>query len=204
MSVEKREIRRALRQQRCRLSAAAVEAAGAAVWCQLASLSTYHRARSVLAYIAAENEVPTQQLIEHVARSSRRLYLPRQGVDGPAVVGWQPGEPLQIGIGGVHEPVHSETVSLALPAVALLPIVAWNADGMRVGRGGGFYDRLFATLSPAIVRIGLGYEFQCVEGLPRDPWDVLLHYIVTEQRLICCGPPQAVGPELLQKGGVQL
>lgn len=65
----------------------------------------------------------------------------------------------------------------------LVPGVAFDSRGVRLGRGGGWYDRALAR-HPKGTRLGLGYEFQLVPELPEAPWDVRMHAIVTDARLV--------------------
>jgi 5-formyltetrahydrofolate cyclo-ligase len=67
--------------------------------------------------------------------------------------------------------------------VFLVPGVAFDARGVRLGRGVGWYDRALGRY-PRGIRIGLAYEFQVVPSLPEAPWDVRMHAIVTEAGLI--------------------
>jgi 5-formyltetrahydrofolate cyclo-ligase len=71
-------------------------------------------------------------------------------------------------------------------AIVFVPLVAWSPSGCRLGRGAGWYDRLLSCLGTGAVTVGLGYEVQCYDHLPRAPWDVDLNYIVTEERLMRC------------------
>lgn len=199
MNVEKHAIRQHLRERRRALSADAVEAAGRAVGAECLALGSYNAAVSVIGYIADENEVPTTQVLEEAARSGRKLYLPRSA---GGVVRWHLGESLAVGRGGVHEPSGVTPEYPETPAVALLPLVAWDRYGGRLGRGGGFYDRLFAALTSGITRVGLAFEFQEYAELPREPWDVSLDYVITERRVVRCGGLSAAAS--FQKGGLQL
>jgi len=203
MNGEKRAIRQRLREQRRGLAADQVAAAGAAVRTRLRTFPPQQEAGAVIAYIDAENEIPTAALIEDVVDSGRPVYLPTQSADG-GVVRWRPGEPLVRGRGGVLEPCKAVPAVPARPALALVPVVAWDQAGGRLGRGGGFYDRLFATWGEGIVRVGLAYEFQQLDEVPRDAWDITLHYIITERRVVICGQAAAVWDAALQKGGLQL
>jgi 5-formyltetrahydrofolate cyclo-ligase len=201
MSVEKRAIRREMRERRKALPAYVVEAAGAAVYLRLRALAAYAAAVSVIAYIADENEIPTAEVIQAVIRSQRLLFLPRAS-PAPSLARWDPGDPLVAGEGGVREPLAGPPSTVDGPAIGLLPVVAWDTCGTRLGRGGGFYDRLFAGLDAAVVRVGLAYEFQQFPELPRDEWDISLDYVITERRTITCRA-NAVGGQALQKGGLQ-
>lgn len=202
MSVEKREIRHAMRQQRRLLSPGAVAAASAAVCAQVRTLPAYATAVAVLAYLAAENEISVAALIEEVGTSVRGLYLSHCGAT-PAWVRWRPGEPLVPGPGGVLQPC-GVPERPPTPAVALIPVVAWDETGARLGRGGGYYDRIFVERAPGITRVGLAYEFQCYPALPADPWDVPMQCIITERRIIACAETVRARDEPLRKGGVQI
>jgi len=199
MTVEKRAIRQQLREQRRGLSADIVEAAGRAVQPRLQAFPPYQVARAVIGYIADENEVPTAALLAGSVRDALIVYLP---LTAGGVARWRPGQDLAVGRGGVREPACSVPEQPEIPALALVPVVAWDRYGTRVGRGGGFYDRLFATLRSGITRVGLAYEFQEFSRLPRDVWDVSMHFVITERRIVPCGdvPVEAS----VQKGGLQL
>ncbi len=186
MTGEKTAIRRSLREQRERLPRDVVVAAGQRVLALLCGLPAYDRARSVVCYLATENEVPTDQIVADVVATDRLLFLPRMD-RRPRLGAWRPGEPLERGPGDVRQPLASAVADPISPAILLLPLVAWDASGMRLGRGGGFYDRLCTgTACADLPRVGLGYEFQRVERLPRDSWDVRMHYVITECRVVRC------------------
>jgi 5-formyltetrahydrofolate cyclo-ligase len=68
----------------------------------------------------------------------------------------------------------------------LVPGVAFDPRGVRLGRGDGWYDRAFAR-HPGGVRLGLAYEFQVLADLPEAPWDVRMHGVVTDARVIDAG-----------------
>jgi 5-formyltetrahydrofolate cyclo-ligase len=203
MSADKHAIRQALRGKRRQLGAAAVHAAGAAVWVQLRGFAPYQAAPALIAYIPSENEVSTRRALADSAAAYRDVYLPKDG-GSIGFVRWRVGEPLIPGRGGVWQPLAGVPLVPGTAAVAILPLVAWDEHGTRLGRGGGFYDRVFADGRADIVRVGLAYEFQYWPDLPRDPWDVPLHYVITEQRVVRCSADAAVQPELPQKGGLRL
>ena len=141
-------------------------------------------ARAVVAYVAHENEVPTAGILDDAVRGGRSVYLP--GGDAgivllPPAPQWAPGP------GGVPELLGPRVTTVERPCVALLPLVAWNRSGVRLGRGAGFYDRLFARLPADLLRVGLAYGFQEISDLPRDPWDIPMDFVITERRTLRCG-----------------
>jgi 5-formyltetrahydrofolate cyclo-ligase len=202
MTGEKTAIRRSLRDQRKRLPRDIVAAAEQRVLSLLRGLSAYQRARSVICYLATDNEVPTEHIVEEVVAAGRLLFVPRME-QRPLLARWHPGEPLERGPGGVPQPLASKVAGPLPPAVFLLPLVAWDAGGTRLGRGGGFYDRLCTGDFASVPRVGLAYEFQRVERLPRDPWDVCMHYVITECRVVYCAVGMEADGPARQEGGLE-
>jgi len=201
ISADKCDIRRRVHAERQRLTPEFLTAAGAAISRRLAALPVYQTARSVLVYLAVGNEVPTEPLIARAHGDGKQLYLPRQ-TPAAGFVPWSPRQPLHAGRGGVLEPAEGDVVVPQLPAIACIPLVAWSADGTRLGRGGGFYDRVLAQLPRALARIGLAFEFQHVSRLPRAAWDQPLDFVITEQRVVWCA--DSAPAARLQKGGVDV
>jgi 5-formyltetrahydrofolate cyclo-ligase len=97
---------------------------------------------------------------------------------------WTPGTPLQPGPFGTAQP--ASTVPPLEPDALLVPLLAVDADGYRLGYGGGYYDRTLAALRDRrrVIAIGVGFEAQRVEHLPRDAQDHRLDWLLTEQRLL--------------------
>lgn len=79
--------------------------------------------------------------------------------------------------------LESETKCYNLDLV-LLPLLAVDKNGYRLGQGGGYYDTTFASLAKRPFLCGVGYECQLVDSVPHDEWDLKLDYFVSEQRLI--------------------
>ncbi|GBD27774.1 5-formyltetrahydrofolate cyclo-ligase [bacterium HR30] len=162
---------------------------GYAVAQQAANGEDLLAADGVLLYLAQENEVPTGLLICKAVAAGLPVFLPVSVEGGWTVAQWYPGSSLRRGKFGLWEPLHGASdVCKAGRLVAYVPVVAWARNGVRLGRGAGVYDRLLAGLGEKVTLtvIGLAYEFQQVPYLPRDPWDVPVHKIVTERRVVVC------------------
>ena len=99
-------------------------------------------------------------------------------VDGGQLVfaDYRPDTKLGRGSYGIPQP---DIVRQVRPSVVLAPLVAFTADGRRLGMGGGYYDRYLAS-APDAKRVGIAHECQRAQHLPADVWDVLLHAVVTE------------------------
>lgn len=87
---------------------------------------------------------------------------------------------------GIPEP--PATAPLVMPDLVLVPLLAATPAGVRLGQGGGYYDRTLLALRSRgpVVAIGLAWDIQVTDSLPSDPWDEPLDYIATPTRLVDC------------------
>ena len=97
---------------------------------------------------------------------------------------WQLGEALKEGERGLHQP--SEEAPLVSPKILIVPLLACDRDGYRLGWGAGYYDRTLEKLRAAstVVAIGVGFSLQQVDKVPRDRHDQRLDFMVTEKGVI--------------------
>lgn len=199
MDSDKHKLRQELRAKRRALAAATVGAASDSVCRQAAAFPPFREAASVTGYIASENEIDPLGILEAAAAAQCPVYLPRM-LTQPSLTRWFPGEALTTSRYGVSEPASGEDEVPENPAIAFVPVVAWDRTGTRLGRGAGFYDRLLRRLEPPPLCVGLAYEFQEVTELPREAWDVPVHYIITESEVVrCC----SAGTSRSERGGLQ-
>ena len=176
---DKRLIRGRLQASRSQLSPGAVARLSARACARLLGSSTFARAHHVAAYAAADNELDPARLIEAALAAGKNVYLPvtsRERFDF-VIVPARPGPEASLPPGDPCLPPEVDDV------VFLVPGLAFDARGVRLGRGVGWYDRALGR-HPRGIRIGLAYEFQVVPSLPEAPWDVRMHAIVTEARVI--------------------
>jgi 5-formyltetrahydrofolate cyclo-ligase len=192
----KRHIRRTVLALRQALPAAEHLAWSRMVWQRLTSLSCYQQARVILGYMAFEKEVLTDGLLRQAIASQKQVVLPVVQAEGQqlALYAIQDVEhDVAPGYRGILEPQPTRTHPVALETLdlAIVPGVAFDTEGGRLGFGVGFYDRLLSRLHRAIPKVGMAFEFQVVPRLPRQAHDVALDAIVTEKRVIWCTPLSA-------------
>ncbi len=133
----------------------------------------------VAIYRAIGSELDTDALALALIRQGRTLCLPVVIQPDAAMIFrlWSPGEPLELDQAGVPAPL--PLAGTVVPQLILTPLLAFDADGGRLGQGGGYYDRTFAAL-PEAIRIGFAYAGQQVEDLPVERHDIRLHGVLTE------------------------
>jgi 5-formyltetrahydrofolate cyclo-ligase len=95
---------------------------------------------------------------------------------------WRPGDPLEAGVFGTMQP--SARREVLEPEVLLVPLLACDEEGWRLGYGGGFYDRTLATLRAKrkLTAVGVGFNAQLVPELPHGPDDQRLDWLLTDLR----------------------
>lgn len=132
---------------------------------------------TVAAYVARDGEVDLGVLIEACWRRHVGVAIPV--LDGRTMrfAEYRLGSPLRDNRFGIVEPVRPVTV---IPDLVLVPVVAFDANGRRLGMGGGYYDRYFAAV-PTPERVGIAHECQRAARLPANPWDIPLTAVVTEK-----------------------
>ncbi len=101
---------------------------------------------------------------------------------------WKPGDPLETGVFGFEQP--SAHAPPANPDILLVPLLGFDSAMNRLGQGAGHYDRYFSKYTNAL-RIGIACQFQEIDALPADPWDVPLDAVLTEKGWIT-GPASRI------------
>ncbi|HIK33574.1 MAG TPA: 5-formyltetrahydrofolate cyclo-ligase [Oscillatoriales cyanobacterium M59_W2019_021] len=178
MNLEKKTLRRSLLKQRQALSIEEWREKSDRLCMNLQASPQFISARTILTYFSFRQEPDLSSLLE--MRSS--WGIPRC-VDRTLVWHrWQPGDPLLPGAYGILEP-DSQLPQLVAKEIDLIlvPAVACDDRGYRLGYGGGYYDRLFASPEWAsIPTIGIVFEFAYLPELPVEPWDKPLDAVCTE------------------------
>ena len=130
---------------------------------------------SFFVYLSFGTEVGTGTLIERLQKAGKTVCVPRvTGVEMSAV---PYSDKLEKGAFGLTQPSAGEDT---LCEIAFVPLLAVDKTGTRLGYGGGYYDRFFAK-HPDILKVGLAYEGQIAEILPREDTDIPLDAVVTER-----------------------
>lgn len=181
----KQAARAAARETRARCHLDVGQDAGAAIASQLLSLLPGLRPGplTVAGYHPKGDEVDVLPALSCLAAAGHATALPVvTGRAWPLVFRlWRPGHPLVPGAFRIMEPMAD--APLVQPGVMLVPLLAYDRQGYRLGYGGGFYDRTLEVLraeAPTLA-VGIGYAGQGVDKLPIDAYDQKLDWIVTEQ-----------------------
>jgi 5-formyltetrahydrofolate cyclo-ligase len=155
-----------------------------------ASHPKFKQSEHISCYISFDNELNTEEIIKEIWRAGKHCYLPLLGEERSLEFArYHEGDVLIPNALDILEPqkagvkIQPEHLDLII-----LPLVAYDLAGQRLGTGGGYYDRTFAFLHSNPVKrphlTGLAYNKQRADMLPSDPWDVSLDDLITEQQYI--------------------
>ena len=140
-------------------------------------------------YHSLPDELPTIEFLERWSKC-KQLFLPRVNGNDIGVLPYRGTENLANGAFHIEEPQGTDIVDPATLQLIVVPGVAFDRHGARVGRGKGYYDRLLCRTSA--MKIGVGYDFQLLtEPISTEPHDQALDLIIT--------PTQMLRPELLHR-----
>ncbi len=186
---DKQAWRARLRAVRAAVEGEARQAAAEAVAARLTASPLWAAAGTILAYAATATELPTLPLLSVALAGHKRLCLPRVAADGDLILHRVEAlEGLVPGYRGLLEPAaDAPRVAPAEVDLAVVPGVGFDRDGVRLGQGGGHYDRLLARFAPTCVVCGAAFACQVVARLPSHPHDRPVAYVVTEQSLLQIG-----------------
>jgi len=182
----KKEARREAARRRSEAHAVLKEVAGEALAAR--GLPVSAKPGIVSGFMPYKSEISTIALLNRLRREGWVTALPVVlGTGLPLEFrSWAPGDKLVPGVWDIPIPERNDVV---LPDVLLVPGLAFDPAGYRLGYGGGFYDRSLAKLRKlkTVVAIGVGYQAQMVDRVPRADYDQPLDFIMTEKETIACG-----------------
>ncbi len=182
-------LRRQMRDRLAALTEPQVRAGSATIWERLSVLPAMAGADWLLAYVSRAHEVDTRGLIQQLLAMGRHVCVPAFDEAAQRYAASEVRDfyaDLVEGRFGILEP-NREAVRVVrsdrLDAL-LLPGLAFDVQGNRLGRGLGFFDRLLAETRG--VKIALAHDFQVLNEVPVDAHDVRVDFIVTEKRIVSC------------------
>ena len=174
----KEELRRLVRSQKRMYSAPQLQAMSAEAVARLMALPQMAAAKTVMLYYSLPDEVSTHELTDRLVERGKVVVLPV--VTGPAEMElrrYRSADDLSMGAFGIMEPTGEPFTSLAEIDLAVVPGMAFDTRGNRLGRGKGYYDRFLSQL-PQATKVGLCFPFQKFPGVPTDENDVRMDLVI--------------------------
>jgi len=176
----KAQTRSEMRSKLKALSTAEALRKGARIQEKVIQWPLFEKAKALGLYAAYRNEVETRLIFEWARKTGKRVAYPRVTDAGLLEFSWIDSfeELVKTPLGPLTPRLDHPPAPLSGLELILVPGLAFDDQGRRLGRGKGFYDRTLAQFKG--VSLGLAYSFQVVPRLPQDPWDEGVQWVATE------------------------
>ena len=191
--MEPARLRREIRGQRRQLSPQTLERHSRMLLRLACNYKPFRHSHRIAFYLASRGEMDPSPLLSLALQAGKRAYLPvlkRRPANGLWFAPYDKGDSLSGNCFGIPEPSlnHNSIIMPWALDMVFVPLVAFDENGNRLGMGGGYYDRTFAFKRQRIhwkgpKLIGLAHDFQRVDRLSNQPWDIPLDAVITEQRI---------------------
>lgn len=185
--MDKDELRRRMRGMRRALTAREQEEAAQSVLTQIERFAPFQQARTVMAYMAVRGELSLAPVTQAILKSGKTLALPRCEAPGMMTARRIAAfSELERGAYGLPEPAEScEILAGDQIDLILVPGTAFDAQGRRLGQGGGYYDRFL--IKTRALRVGVCHDAALLDCVPAQAHDLNMDYILMPGGIISCG-----------------
>jgi 5-formyltetrahydrofolate cyclo-ligase len=165
------------------------KAQGTASAALLHSSPVWSRHTTIFLFLSMNNEIDTQSLLETALKDGKKVFAPKVYEKGLVFYNvTSAGGPWEKGAFGIREPVATApAVDEDFPAMIVVPGLAFDKSGNRLGKGGGYYDRFFGELDTEGRRyaaLGLCMDFQIVERVPAGKTDKKMDWVLTQNEIM--------------------
>lgn len=145
----------------------------------------FMRSQHIACYVSVKSEFDTMPILQAIHAEQKNCYLPKLTDENLLrFVTYSPQTKMQLNAYGIPEPESTAQIAIDQLDLIMMPLVAFDHAGYRLGAGGGYYDRTLAACISANVRpffLGIGFACQQTDSLPHDVWDIKLDAILTEE-----------------------
>ena len=169
--MDKKELRRAIREQKRAMTEEMIVSAGERLAEKFYACPQYAAARTIYGYLPYNQEVRTVPMLQRALQDGKKVAVPKVYADEMRFIYMEDLSLVEKSDMGIPEPVADEPVADDPTALVLMPGLAFTEKGDRMGYGGGFYDKFLAQ-EPNHPTVALCYAFQMVEELPTQEHDI--------------------------------
>ena len=171
MMMDKKSLRAHIRRQKLELSEETILSASENLTAQFLAHPLYQKANTIYGYLPYNQEVRTWALLEQALKDGKTVAVPKVCGDEMRFIVMTDLSRVASGYAGIPEPVEDGPVANDPEGLVLMPGMVFDKQGHRIGYGGGFYDRFLAA-EPNHPTIALCYEFQLLEHIPTEEFDI--------------------------------
>ena len=169
--MDKKELRKKIREQKRAMTPERIEQASRKLGELFRATELYRNAKTIYGYLPYNQEVRTVPMLEQALADGKRVAVPKVYGDEMKFIYLTDLTQVEDGYAGIPEPVADGPVADDPTALVLMPGLAFDREGHRIGYGGGYYDKFLAE-EREHPTIALCYNFQVVENLPTEEFDI--------------------------------
>lgn len=175
--MNKQELRSAIRARKRAMTQEEIQIRSDALCRKFLESDAYRRASTLYGYLPYNQEVRTWPILERAIADGKRVAVPKVYGDEMKFIYLEDLTQVEKGYSGIPEPIADEPVAEDKTALVLMPGLAFDPQGHRIGYGGGFYDK-FLSREPEHPTLALCYEFQMVEKLETEQFDIPVDEVI--------------------------
>ena len=175
--MNKQELRSAIRARKRAMTMEEIETRSDALCQKFLESDAYRRASTLYGYLPYNQEVRTWPILERAIADGKRVAVPKVYGDEMKFIYLEDLTQVEKGYSGIPEPIADGPVAQDKTALVLMPSLAFDPQGHRIGYGGGFYDK-FLSREPEHPTLALCYEFQMVEKLETEQFDIPVDEVI--------------------------
>lgn len=169
--MDKKTLRKQIREQKQAMTPESIESASGKLVQMFLETELYKQAKTIYGYLPYNQEVRTEPILERALADGKKVAVPKVYGNDMKFIYLSDLKQVAPGYAGIPEPVADGPVGDDPTALVLMPGMAFDKEGHRIGYGGGFYDKFLAA-EPDHPTIALCYEFQMVAQLPTEEFDI--------------------------------
>lgn len=169
--MDKKELRKKIRELKRAMTPQMVEQASHDLARQFFATEYYQNAKTIYGYMPYNQEVRTVPILEQALRDGKKVAVPKVNGDTMRFIYLEDLTQVSPSDMGIPEPISDEPVASDETALVLMPGLAFDKNGNRMGYGGGYYDK-FLALEPDHPTVALCYSFQMVDAIPTEDYDI--------------------------------
>ncbi len=169
--MDKQALRKQIREQKRALTPEEIDAASSRLGELFAASQLYQQAKTIYGYLPYNQEVRTVPMLQRALREGKRIAVPKVYGEEMRFIYLEDFSRVAPGYAGIPEPMDDGPVAEDKTALVLMPGLAFDKEGHRIGYGGGFYDKFLAA-EPEHPTLALCYEFQMRPQLPTEEFDI--------------------------------
>lgn len=180
--MNKKEIRKEIKQLKGCLTDNEKIQSAISVFEKIEATDFFHHASNILLYNSLPDELSTKETIPKWDKI-KKIFLPRVNDSDLEILPFD-ASMIEKGAFNIDEPIGDNLCDISVIDLIIIPAIAFDQDGNRIGRGKGYYDRLLQKASA--LKIGVGYDFQIIPHIDSEPHDIPVDIIVTPNNFINC------------------